>query len=81
MSAMFLKQSIRQRPFTVLAAILLELIGLLHIVRLFTGWDIAIADATVPVWSSAVVAAVLLALAGLVWWELWRSGRYAQEGI
>lgn len=75
MSSRFLQQAFQQRPFTVAAAFLLELVGLVHIIRLFAGWEIVIEGMTVPMWLSGVAAAALMGLAVQVWMELWRRDR------
>ncbi len=57
------------RPFTVLAAALLALIGFAHLLRVFAGWEVVVVGTVVPVWLSGVVAVVFLALAAMVWRE------------
>ncbi len=73
MFAKFVKASIHRRPFTVASAILLELVGLAHAVRLIAGWDIVIADVPIPMWVSGFAAGALIGLAALIWLELWRG--------
>ncbi len=57
------------RPFTTLAAAILALIGFAHGLRLFAGWEVLVVGTVVPVWLSAVVAVVFIALAAMVWRE------------
>ena len=73
MLAHFVKESITQKPFTAASAMLLELVGLAHLVRLIAGWDIVIAGVAIPMWVSGFAAAALVGLAALIWLELWRS--------
>ncbi len=58
-----------ERPFTALAAAILALIGFAHVCRAFAGWEILVGGLDVPVWVSAVVAVVFVALAAMVWRE------------
>lgn len=58
-------------PFTRIAALLLALLAVAQLVRFVAGWPVTINGATVPVWLSAVLAAV----AGLLALMLWRESR------
>jgi hypothetical protein len=40
------------KPFTTIAVIVLAIVALVHLVRLFTGWEVIIAGYVVPVWFS-----------------------------
>ena len=40
------------KPFTTIAAIVLAIVALVHLVRLFAGWEVIIAGYVVPVWFS-----------------------------
>ena len=77
-SVVFLRDALRQKPFTVASACLLELVGLAHLVRVIAGWEIVIGGVAVPMWVSGCAAAMLVGLAGLIWWELW-NGRGARS--
>jgi hypothetical protein len=48
-----------------LAAVVFAIVALLQLVRALAGWPIAIGDANVPVWASAVACVVAGALAWL----------------
>ena len=57
------------KPFTLTAVVLFLLIALVHLFRLFTGWDVVITGFRVPVWWSAPILVVFAGLAFLVWRE------------
>lgn len=72
-SVVFLREALWQKPFTVASAVLLELVGLAHLVRVIAGWEIVIGGFAIPMWASGCAAALLVGLAGLIWWELWNG--------
>jgi hypothetical protein len=47
----------------------LVLIALVHLVRLFTGWEVVVNGFVVPVWWSAPILVIFAGLAFLVWRE------------
>lgn len=52
----------RARPFTRLAAIILLVVALAHLLRIVEGWQVTIADSRMPIWISwvgVIVAGVL----------------------
>ena len=57
------------RPFTRIAVVLLWLIALLQLLRFILRWDVTVNGAPVPLWLSALVAAVAAGLAVMVWRE------------
>jgi len=57
------------KPFTLTAVIVLALIALVHLVRLFLGWDVVVTGFAVPLWRSAPVAVIFAGLSWLVWRE------------
>jgi hypothetical protein len=57
------------KPFTLTAVVVLALIALVHLLRLFTGWDVVVAGFVVPVWWSAPILVIFAGLALLVWRE------------
>jgi hypothetical protein len=59
------------RPFTTIAAILFALAALLHLLRLFTGFQVIFGSHTIPMWCSYVAIAV----AGVLSWGLFRESR------
>ncbi len=42
------------KPFTTIAVALFTLMALVHLGRLFAGWEVVVAGFVVPVWWSAV---------------------------
>ena len=57
------------RPFTRIAVVVLWLIALLQLLRFIAGWQITLNGAPVPLWLSALVAALAASLAVMVWRE------------
>ena len=60
------------KPFTRIAALLLALVAVLQATRFLAGWPGTIDGFGVPVWASAVFAA----LAGVLALMLWREARH-----
>ena len=52
-----------RKPFTLIAIGLFSLIALLHVFRLFLGWQVTVDGAVIPVWASVVGAIVAVGLA------------------
>ena len=59
----------RTKPFTTIAVALFAVIAVLHLLRLFTGWEAVFAGFVVPVWCSAVGLVISGGLALMVWRE------------
>lgn len=57
------------KPFTTIAVALFTLIALLHLLRLFTGWQIVVVGYVVPVWCSLPGLIIAGGLALMVWRE------------
>ena len=57
------------KPVTTIAAALLGLIALLHLLRLVFGWGLVINDIIVPMWPSVVVLLVFTFVAAMLWRE------------
>ena len=60
------------RPFTLVAAVILVLVALLQLLRLVLGWAITINGVAIPLWASAIAFVVAAGLAAMVWRELRR---------
>ena len=58
------------KPFTVVAVVVLLLVSLLQLLRLVLGWAITIDGVAIPLWASGVACAVAMGLAAMVWREL-----------
>jgi hypothetical protein len=54
---------------TLIAAIILAAIALLHLLRLLLGWALIVGDLVIPVWPSVLVVVVFGLLAVLLWRE------------
>ncbi|HTP48067.1 MAG TPA: hypothetical protein VMQ50_14230 [Casimicrobiaceae bacterium] len=59
------------KPFTAIAVVLFTLIAILHLLRLFAGWEITAAGFVIPVWWSVIG----LVIAGCLALMLWREAR------
>ncbi len=57
------------KPATTIAALLLVVIAIGHLVRAVSAWTVVINGMTVPVWISGVIAVVFAVLAILVFRE------------
>jgi hypothetical protein len=57
------------KPFTSITVALLALIAVVHVVRLFTGWEVVVNGFVVPVWISLAGAIIFGGLAAMVWHE------------
>ena len=57
------------KPFTVLAVVLLTLIAVLQLLRFVLGWEVTINGVAIPVWASAIAFVVAGGLAVTVWRE------------
>ncbi|MCI0400085.1 MAG: hypothetical protein L0Z68_02120 [Gammaproteobacteria bacterium] len=61
--------TITAKPFTTVAAILLALIAVLHVVRLVFGWEVTVNTIGIPNWASVVGVIVAGGLAWMLWVE------------
>ena len=57
------------KPITTIAAVLLGLIALVHLLRLVFGWGLVINETLVPMWVSVVVLLVFALVAVMLWRE------------
>jgi hypothetical protein len=58
------------KPFTVVAVVVLLLVSLLQLLRLVLGWAITIDGVAIPLWASGVACVVAAGLAAMVWREV-----------
>lgn len=58
-----------KRPFTIVAAIILAVVALVHLLRLMYGWVVNVAGGSVPMWASVVGLVIAGVLAAGLWWE------------
>jgi hypothetical protein len=64
-----LKRRAAVKPFTTIAVAVFTLIAIIHLIRLFAGWEVVVTGFVVPVWWSAVGLLVAGGLALMVWRE------------
>ena len=57
------------KPFTTVAVVFLALIAVVHLLRLFAAWEVAVAGFVIPVWWSALGVLIAGGLALMVWRE------------
>lgn len=57
------------KPFTTIAVILFTLIAVLHLLRLFAGWQIIVLGFVIPVWWSVIGLVIAGGLALMLWRE------------
>jgi hypothetical protein len=57
------------KPFTTIAVVFLTLIAIVHLLRLFAGWEVIAAGFVIPVWWSAFGLVIPGGLAFMVWRE------------
>ena len=57
------------KPFTTIAVALFTLIAVVHLLRLFAGWEIVVVGFSIPVWWSAIGLVVAGGLALMLWRE------------
>lgn len=57
------------KPFTTLATVFLALLALLQLGRFLLGWTVIVNGVTVPLWVSALAAAIAGGLALMLWRE------------
>jgi len=60
------------KPFTTIAVALFTLIALVHLLRLFTGWEVVVVGYVVPVWFSLPGLIIAGGLAVMLWREAHR---------
>ena len=57
------------KPFTMIAVALFSVIAIVHLLRLFTRWEMVVAGFAIPVWVSLPGLAIAGGLALMVWRE------------
>ena len=63
------------KPFTTIAVALFALVAVVHLLRLFTGWEVVLNGFVVPTWVSFPGLVVAGVLAVMVWRETRASNR------
>jgi hypothetical protein len=57
------------KPFTTISVAVFTLVAIVHLARLFAGWEVVVTGFAVPVWWSAIGLVVAGGLALMVWRE------------
>ena len=57
------------KPFTTIAIFIFTLIALLHILRLFFGWEVIVNQIVIPIWASVLGLIIAGGLAIMLWLE------------
>jgi hypothetical protein len=57
------------KPFTTIAVAVFTLIAIVHLIRLFVGWEVIVTGFVIPVWWSALGLVIAGGLALMVWRE------------
>jgi len=57
------------KPFTTIAVVVFGVVAIVHLLRLFTGWEVVVVGFVVPVWWSAIGLVIAGALSIMVWRE------------
>jgi hypothetical protein len=57
------------KPFTFLATVIFALVAAVQLARLFLAWPVSINGIVIPLWVSAILAAVAAGMAIMVWRE------------
>ena len=57
------------KPFTLIAVLLLSLIAVLQLLRFVLGWEVTVNGMGIPVWASGIAFVVAAGLAVMVWRE------------
>ncbi len=63
------------KPFSTIAVFVFVLVALLHILRLFFGWEVIINGAKVPTW----VSLLSVVIAGLLAFGVWRESQQRRQ--
>ena len=57
------------KPFTTIAVAVFALVAIVHLIRLFVGWEVIVSGFVIPVWWSALGLVIAGGLALMVWRE------------
>jgi hypothetical protein len=56
------------KPFTTIAVAIFTLIAIVHLIRLFAGWEVTVVEFVIPAWWSAFGLVIAGGL-GMIWRE------------
>jgi hypothetical protein len=57
------------KPFTMITIFVLVLVSVIHVLRLFLGWEVIISGVLIPMWASILGFILAGTLAFMVWYE------------
>jgi len=57
------------KPFTTIAVVVFSVVAIVHLLRLFMGWEVIVTGFVIPVWWSAFGLVIAGGLAIMVWRE------------
>jgi hypothetical protein len=57
------------KPFTTIAVVVFAVIAVVHVLRLFAGWEVVVSGFVIPVWWSVPGFIIAGGLALMVWRE------------
>ena len=66
------------KPFTTIAVVFLAAVAVVHLLRLFAGWEVSIVGFLIPVWWSFFGLIVPGGLAFMVWREHTRGAERSE---
>jgi hypothetical protein len=58
------------KPFTIIAIVIFALVSIVHLLRLFLGWEIIFNGVVMPIWISAIGFVIAGGLAFMLWYEM-----------
>jgi hypothetical protein len=57
------------KPFTTIAIVIFSFIAIVHLIRMFFGWEVIINDIHIPLWASGIAVIIFVELAYMLWRE------------
>ncbi len=57
------------KPFTTLAIVVFTIVAVLHLLRIFMGWEFVVGGTVIPMWASYLGLIIAGGLAFLLWRE------------
>lgn len=57
------------KPFTTIAAVIFAVVAVVHVVRLYFGWEVTVHGVAIPTWASWLGLVIAAGLAVMLWRE------------
>ena len=57
------------KPFTTIAIVIFSFIAIVHLIRMFFGWEVMINGIYIPLWVSGIAVVIFVELAYMLWLE------------